>query len=145
MKVGYRIQGIENMDIEKTREYYINYSRKDTCQCEYCQNLIDEIKTAYPELALFLDSIGVDIERPFEVSIPYEYKKGIWNFPFVQYLVAGNTDGFQETTIKDMTVGICTCHPTATYNEEHFIIEFGPVFLKVLKEKYKFEGEQWLE
>lgn len=133
------------MDIEKTREYYINYSRKDTCQCEYCQNLIDEIKTAYPELALFLDSIGVDIERPFEVSIPYEYKKGIWNFPFVQYLVAGNTDGFQETTIKDMTVGICTCHPTATYNEEHFIIEFGPVFLKVLKEKYKFEDEQWLE
>ncbi len=108
------------MDIEKTRAYYINYSRKDTCQCEYCQNLIDEIRAAYPELSLFLDSIGVDIERPFEASLPYEYKKGIWIFPFVQYLVAGNTDGFKETTIKDITVGICTsinnCSMNGSYN-----------------------------
>ena len=133
------------MDIEKTREYYLIYNRKDTCQCEYCQNLIDEIRAAYPELALFLDSIGVDIERPFEASMPYEYKKRIWNFTYVQYLVVGNTDGFQETKIKDITVGICTCHPSATYNEEHFIIEFGPVFVNVLKDKYRFEGEQWLE
>ncbi len=133
------------MDIEKTKEYYKNYPRDDTCQCEYCQNLIDEIRVAYPGLAVFMDSIGVDIERPFEVSLPYEYKKGIWSFPFVQYLVVGNTDGFQETIVNDITVGICTSHPKVKYKGEHFIVEFGPVFINILKDKYKFEGEQWLE
>ena len=133
------------MDIEKTREYYRNYQRQNTCQCEYCQNLIDEIKGEYPELTFFLDSIGVDIERPFETSIPYEYKKGIWNFPYVQYLVVGNADGFREKTVNDITVSICANHPDATYKGEYFVIEFGPVYVKVRKDKYRFEGEKWME
>ena len=133
------------MDIEKTREYYKNYPREDTCSCEYCQNLIDEIRGAYPELAAFLDSIGVDIERPFEASLPYEHEKGVWLFPFVQYLVVGSSDGFEKTTINGMDVCLCTCHPASTYKGEHFIIDFGPVFIKVRKDKYEFEGEEWIE
>ncbi|WP_051226969.1 hypothetical protein [Butyrivibrio sp. MC2013] len=130
------------MDIEKTKEYYINYQREDTCQCDYCQNLIDEIRETYPELALYLDSIGVDIERPFEASLPFEYQKGTWDFPFIQYLVVGNADDFQETIINNVTVDICTCHPEAKYKGKHFIIELGPVFVKILKDKYGFDDEQ---
>lgn len=41
-------------------------SEADLCSCAYCQNYVKEIKTAYPELAVYLDQLGVDIEKTFE-------------------------------------------------------------------------------
>ena len=42
------------MDIQKTRSYYNNQTRENVCQCDYCQNFIDEVKGAYPEVAEYL-------------------------------------------------------------------------------------------
>jgi hypothetical protein len=58
------------MDIERTKAYYAEIKREDICACDYCQNLIDEIKQAYPNVAQYLLSLGVNIERPFEVFLP---------------------------------------------------------------------------
>lgn len=55
-------------DIEKTRAYYRNLGPENICSCAYCQNYCARVKAVYPEVALYLDSLGVDIEKPFETS-----------------------------------------------------------------------------
>ena len=86
------------MDIEKTKEYYVEMKREDICDCIYCQNLIDEVKQAYPDVAAYLLSFGVNIERPFEVFLPIEdHDNGYMDYPIVQYLMVGNSSDFKET------------------------------------------------
>ncbi len=128
------------MDIAKTKEYYSDYGRKDVCTCAYCQNLVDEIKTAYPELTEFLASFGVNIERPFEAMLPYEINdETYFEYPGVQYLICGNSEDFVEKTIGDVDVFITTSHPTPTYKWEYFIIECFPVRVRIRSDKYNFK------
>ena len=127
------------MDIEKTRSYYANFTRDDVCKCDYCQNLIDEIKGAYPEVAEYLSALGVDIERPFEVFLPVETADGYMDYYEVQYLIIGNSEGFQETKIGDVFICIDTSHPAATYKGEYFVIGTGSFHIKCRYDKYRFE------
>lgn len=127
------------MDIEKTKEYYAGMKREDICNCIYCQNLIDEIKQAYPDVAEYLLSLGVDIERPFEVFLPDDPVDGYMDYPIVQYLIAGDPDDFKETTIGDIKIGITDSHPAATYKGKHFIIETGEFHIKARYDKYDFD------
>ena len=55
-------------DIEKTRDYYRNLGPENICDCAYCRNYCARVKAAYPEVAWYLDSLGVDIEKTFETS-----------------------------------------------------------------------------
>ncbi len=127
------------MDIERTKLYYAGIKREDICGCNYCQNLIDEIKQAYPEVAAYLLSFGVNIERPFEVFFPMEdHDNGYMDYPIVQYLIAGNSSDFHETKIGDIQIGISDCHPNAAYEGEHFIIDAGVFHIKCRYDKYDF-------
>ncbi len=127
------------MDIEKTKAYYSGLKREDICECIYCQNLIDEIKQSYPDVAEYLLSLGINIERPFEVLLPIEdHINGYMDYPSVQYLIAGNSDDFKETKIGDTKIGISDCHPTAAYEGEHFIIDAGEFHIKCRYDKYDF-------
>lgn len=126
------------MDIERTKAYYAGLKREDICECIYCQNLIDEIKSAYPDLAEYLLSLGVNIERPFEALLPDDPVNGYMDYPIVQYLIAGNPDDFKETTIGDIKIGISESHPTAIYEGEHFIIDAGEFHIKCRYDKYDF-------
>ena len=47
-------------DLEKTRAYYRNLGPENICDCAYCQNYCARVKAAYPEVARYLDSLGVD-------------------------------------------------------------------------------------
>ncbi len=127
------------MDIEKTKEYYVEMKREDICDCIYCQNLIDEVKQAYPDVAAYLLSLGVNIERPFEVFLPIEdHDNGYMDYPIVQYLMVGNSSDFKETKVGNIEIGICDCHPTATYKGEYFIIDAGTFHIKCRYDKYDF-------
>jgi hypothetical protein len=126
------------MDTEATKNYYSALGRDHVCSCDYCQNLIDEIKGAYPKVAEYLAGIGVDIERPFEVFLPIEYDDGHMDYYAVQYLVAGDPDGFEDTVIDDISIGITDQHPEAKYKGKHFIIEAGTFHIKCRYDKYKF-------
>lgn len=128
------------MDIEGTKAYYENIKREDICECVYCQNLIDEIKRSYPNVAEYLLSLGVNIERPFEVLLPIEdHINGYMDYPIVQYLIVGDPDDFKETSIDDVKIGISDCHPTAAYEGEHFIIDVGVFHIKCRYDKYDFK------
>ena len=52
--------------MEKTRRYYAEQKPEDYCDCEGCKNFRALARSAHPELAEYLDSLGVDIRWPFE-------------------------------------------------------------------------------
>ena len=127
------------MDIEKTKEYYAKIKRENICKCVYCQNLMDEIKQAYPDVAEYLLSIGVNIERPFEVFLPSDPVDGYMDYPLVQYLVVGDPCDFKGTKIGDIIIDLSTSHPASTYVGEHFIIDAGVFHIKARYDKYCFD------
>ena len=79
-------------DIEKTRAYYCNLGPENICGCAYCQNYCARVKVAYPEVALYLDSLGVDIEKPFETSPLEPDENGYLEYCVCQYIVFGSCD-----------------------------------------------------
>ena len=117
------------MNIEKTRQYYDQLADADICSCMYCQNYIKEIKKAYPELAVYLHRLGVDIEKPFE-TIPVEPVNGMMFYSGVQYVVLGTADCFEETSIGSVRVFVADSHPITDITEDHFVIEAAPIYLK---------------
>lgn len=76
-------------DIEKTRAYYRALGPEDICDCAYCRNYCAKVRAAYPEVARYLDSLGVDIEKPFEASPLEPDGKGDLEYCVCQYVVLG--------------------------------------------------------
>ena len=99
------------MNIDENKKYYDNIAREHLCQCVYCQNFLDEIKTTYPDVSEYLMTLGVDIEKPFEVFLPSDPTNGIMDYDGVQYLIAGDRDGFNETSIGDILLYITDSFP----------------------------------
>lgn len=123
------------MDIKKTEDFY---KTMDTdhyiCKCDHCQNYIKEIKRSYPLLADHLQSMGVDIENPFE-TIPMEPdEEGYIEYIGVQYIVLGSKDAFAPTRVSDVEIGIAEFHPATNVEGEHFVIELRPIRLKWVME-----------
>lgn len=118
------------MDIEKTKLYYQQVDSDDLCDCDYCKNYISEVKAACPKLDSCLDSLGVDIQKPFE-TIPLDPdESGYIEYIGVQYIVLGSMDDFAEQAVDGAEVHIADSHPTTGICEEHFVIELGPIYLK---------------
>ena len=75
-------------DIEKTRAYYRNLGPESICNCDYCRNYCAKVKAAYPEVARYLDSLGVDIEKPFEAMPLEPDENGYLEYCVCQYAVS---------------------------------------------------------
>ncbi len=125
---------VKGMDIRKTRDFYNTLPPDHVCQCGYCQNYIHEITRSYPLVADYLQSIGIDIEKPFE-AIPLEPdEKGYIHYVGVQYIVLGSSDDFKRTTITDVKIDITQSHPSTNIKEEHFVIELSSIYLRWVME-----------
>ena len=120
------------MDIEHTKEYYARLTEDDLCQCEYCRTYVREIRKALPRLAAYLGSLGVDIEKPFEV-LPLDETAEYMEYLAVQYVVIGSAEGFEENTLEGMDVSVTDSHPMTNIEEDHFVIEIVPHPLLRLK------------
>ena len=116
------------MNIEKTKKYYEDLMDADICDCEYCQNYVREVKAAYPELTEFLNSIGVNIEKPFE-AIPVGLVNGKMFYSGVQYVIMGKAEDFKETSVGDVRIIITDSHPMTDIEEDHFVIEISSIYL----------------
>lgn len=57
-----------NVDIVKTKAYYNSITEASLCDCVYCRNYRLQVKEAFPKVAEYLYSFGIDIEKPFETS-----------------------------------------------------------------------------
>lgn len=118
------------MEIERTKSFYEHLDSRDLCDCAYCQNYINEIKAAYPQVADYLHSFGIDIEKPFE-TMPLEPEAtGYIEYISAQYIVCGEPNDFIKTVIDSVTVDITDTHPPTQLDEPHFVVEIHPVRLK---------------
>ena len=120
------------MDRERTRQYYAAMTEEDICQCDYCRTYAKRIRDALPEMASYLQSLGVDIEKPFEV-IPLYEEEGEMLYTGAQYLVCGSPDDFSEARINGVSVVVTDSHPVSDLQEEHFVIEIQADHLIRLK------------
>ena len=118
------------MDIEGTKSYYGQISRRDVCNCAYCQNYVREIKAAYPEVAEYLFSLGIEIEKPFETMPLEPDETGHIEYISAQYIVMGEPDDLVKTVIGSANVDVAESHPSTQIREAHFVIEIYPVRLK---------------
>lgn len=116
-------------DLEKTRAYYRNLSPENICDCAYCQNYCARDKAAYPEVARYLDSLGVDIEKPFELFLPDEDEGGCLEYPICQYVVFGTCPEDFTHRIGDVAFGRSDCHPKTKIDGEHFVLDLYPIHL----------------
>ena len=53
-----------NVNIQKTTEYYKTAKH---CDCDVCRYFCSHIRALRPDIAAYLDTLGVDIEKPFEL------------------------------------------------------------------------------
>ncbi len=59
---------IIDVDVEKTREYYVNpETAPRPCTCTGCRNFREYAKNCPDTLRDFTVSLGIDIEKPYEV------------------------------------------------------------------------------
>ena len=117
------------MDIEKTRAFYAGLGQEDICQCAYCRNYVNLIRVSYPGIAAYLQTLGIDSEKPFE-TIPLEPENGYIDYVGGQYIVFGRSDAFSGTTIDGVNITVTTHHPHTAISEAHFVIELYPVRLR---------------
>ena len=129
------------MDLERTKQYYEKLTGDDLCQCEYCRTYVREIREAMPRLAAYLNSLGADIEKPFEV-IPLDETAEYMEYLAVQYVVIGSAEGFEENALEGMDVFITDSHPMTNIEEEHFVIEIMPHTPLRLKREAKPTSEK---
>ena len=123
------------MDIERTKQFYRELKQSDVCDCAYCRNYVKEVKKAYPAVTAYLQTLGVDIGKPFETD-----ENGRMPYIGPQYLVFGAEVGFAAATVKDandVEVRLAQSHPDDDIQEPHFVIEIFPIFLPWTVEETK--------
>ncbi len=118
------------MDVKKTQGYYEKLSYDELCSCAYCQNYIRQVKYEYPEIAEYLQKFGVDIEKPFEAMPLEPDEDGYIEYIAVQYIVCGESLGFEKAAVNSVNIDIADSHPAARIKEEYFVIEIYPIRLK---------------
>lgn len=119
-----------NVDIVKTREYYHSITETSLCDCAYCCNYRLQVKSVFPEVAEYLYSLGIDIEKPFETSPLEPNEKGMLKYCCCQYIVFGNCKPEYRYRIGNVECRIATSYPSTGIKQEHFVIELYPVQLK---------------
>ena len=118
------------MSRNRTIHYYENLGVEDLCTCDNCRRWRTNIRSAYPKIAHCLDSLGADIAKPHEVwAVEYD-DKGTLMYMDAQYVIFGNKDGFSECTIDDIKIRLATSYPPTGIEEEHYVIEMDPFYLK---------------
>ena len=68
-----------NVDIAKTKAYYNSIIETSMCDCAYCRNYRLQVKSAFPKVAEYLYSLGIDIEKPLKPHHLNPMKIVCWN------------------------------------------------------------------
>lgn len=119
------------VDIEKTKQYYSALKQDILCDCNYCKNYYLQVRTVFPEIASYLASFGIDIEKPFETSPLEPDENNMLEYCCCQYIVFGSCSNTYRHQIGDVTFHIASSHPSTGITEAHFILEFNSIKLKM--------------
>ncbi|MBQ3519272.1 MAG: hypothetical protein IJA31_08135 [Clostridia bacterium] len=119
-----------NINIAKTKNYYNAISESDLCDCSYCRIFRQQIKSSYPNISTYLDSLGIDIEKPFETSPLEPDENGKILYCACQYVVFGNCEREYAHKIGEVSFRAATSYPDTGIKDTHFVLEFFPVELE---------------
>ena len=119
-----------NVDIAKTKAYYNSIIETSMCDCAYCRNYRLQVKSAFPKVAEYLYSLGIDIEKPFETSPLEPDENGMLEYCCCQYIAFGTCNSEDHYRIDNVEFRIATSYPSTGIEQEHFVIELYPVHLK---------------
>jgi len=81
-------------------------------------------------MARYLDSLGVDIESPFETSALEPDEDGFLEYCVCQYVVFGTCSPDYAHQIGDVKFGVSNCHLDTKLKEKHFVLDLYPIRLK---------------
>ena len=119
-----------NVDIAKTKAYYKSIIETSMCDCAYCRNYRLQVKSAFPKVAEYLYSLGIDIEKPFETSPLEPDENGMLEYCCCQYIAFGTFNSEYHYRIDNVEFRIAISYPSTGIEQEHFVIELYPVHLK---------------
>lgn len=118
------------IDYEKTKRYYKELKVEDLCDCDYCKNFRLHIRSSYPELALYFERLGVDIEKPLENTPGEPDKDGNMPYYVCQYVVFGTCPKDYHHQIGTVTIDLGMSYPSTGIEEEHFVLDACTIELK---------------
>ena len=119
-----------NADVLKTTEYYRSIAENSLCDCAYCRSYRLQVKSAFPEVSEYLDSLGIDIEKPCETSPLEPDENCMLEYCCCQYIAFGTCNSEYNYRIDNVEFRIATSYPSTGIEQEHFVIELYPVHLK---------------
>ena len=119
---------IMKVNIEQNKRYYSSVQSLP-CDCNYCKNYYLQIKTTYPNVCSYLESMGIDVLRPLELSSLEVNENNILEYCVCQYVVFGSYEENFHHKIGDVEFCIGTSYPNTGVNKEHFVLDFYTIFL----------------
>ena len=122
-----------NVNISATKDYYNSITDSSLCDCGYCRSYRLQVKSAFPKVAAYLDSLGIDIEKPFETSPLEPDENGLLEYCCCQYIALGNCELEYHHRIENVEFRIATSYPSTGIEQEHFVIEMFPIQLKYVE------------
>lgn len=118
------------IDLQRNLEYYKS-EQSIPCDCDICKNYYNKVKDKYPQIALYLSSLNVDILKPFKLVWFANEEENHVEYIGCQYIVFGKCDTHFKIQIEDVIFEINTeNHPnTKNIQGEYFILDFGKIVL----------------
>ncbi|MBO4937479.1 MAG: hypothetical protein J6C98_00555, partial [Oscillospiraceae bacterium] len=110
-----------NVDIANTKAYYNSITETSLCECAYCRNYRQQVKSAFPKVAEYLYSLGIDIEKPFETSPLEPDNNGMLEYCCCQYIAFGTCNTEYHYRIDNVEFRIATSYPSTGIEQEHFV------------------------
>ena len=117
------------MDIQKTKAYYRDLPADRVCDCAYCRNYIRQIRNACPSLDQYLQSLGADIEKPFETMPLEPDEEGKILYLGTSYVIFGKREAFTQTEVDGIKVRLADSYPPTDIDDKHFVIETDSIRL----------------
>lgn len=117
-------------DVNATKNYYASLSVTSLCDCSYCVNYRSQVRSAYPTVAAYLDSLEIEIEKAFETSPLEPDENGMLEYCCCQYIVFGQCDAEYHHQIDDVEIRLATSYPATGIEQKHFVLELFPIRLR---------------
>lgn len=118
------------VDLLKNLEYYKS-DKSTPCTCEVCKIYYKNIKDKYPQIVSYLETLNIDILRPFELIWTENEENKTIEYIGCQYIVFGKCENDFKLNINDIIFEKnLYSHPSTKHiNGEHFVLDFGKIVL----------------
>lgn len=124
-----------HVDIEKTKAYYSALREEELCDCEGCQYYRAHVRHAFPIIADYFDSLGMDIAKPFHVSCVELKKENKMLYIACCYVAFGDCGLDFSQTIDGMVLTRAGACPDSGVEEPHIELEIEELTMRYSKEE----------